>query len=101
MSILFSFPEVRHRIAPKFVRNSFRFHAGLPDDIITYLSMDGIAMAEIPVKLTEDPRETLNKTKSTRSNEQTHGSDFVTLRFIQRIPCSSSSSALSTYAPVT
>ena len=48
--------------------------------------MDGIAMAEIPVKLTEDPRETLNKTKSTRSNERTHGSDFVTLRFIQRIP---------------
>ena len=47
--------------------------------------MNGIAMSEIPVKLTEDPRETLNKTKSTRSNERTHGSDFVTLRFIQRI----------------
>ena len=31
-------------------------------------------------------RETLNKTKSTRSNERTHGSDFVTFRFIQRIP---------------
>ena len=31
-------------------------------------------------------KETLNKTKSTRSNERTHGSDFVTLRFIQRIP---------------
>ena len=31
-------------------------------------------------------RETLNKTKSSRSNERTHVSDFVTLRFIQRIP---------------
>ena len=29
--------------------------------------------------------ETLNKTKSIRSNEQTHASDFVTLRFIQLI----------------
>ena len=77
---------MRHDVAPKFVREPFGFHAGLPDDIITYLSMDGIAMAEIPVKLTEDPRETLNKTKSTRSNERTHGSDFVTLRFIQRVP---------------
>ena len=34
----------------------------------------------------EATRETLNKTKSTRSNERTHGSDFVTLRFIQRVP---------------
>ena len=31
-------------------------------------------------------KETLNKTKSTRSHEYTHRSDFVTLRFIQRIP---------------
>ena len=31
-------------------------------------------------------RETLSKTKSSRSNERTHVSDFVTLRFIQRIP---------------
>ncbi len=30
-------------------------------------------------------RETLNKTKSTRSHEYTHRSDFVTLRFIQRV----------------
>ena len=29
--------------------------------------------------------ETLNKTKSIRSNEQIHASDFVTLRFIQLI----------------
>lgn len=28
----------------------------------------------------------LNKTKSTRSNERTHASDFVTLRFIQHVP---------------
>ena len=34
----------------------------------------------------EATRKTLNKTKSTRSNERTHGSDFVTLRFIQRVP---------------
>ena len=77
---------MRHDVALKFVREPFGFHAGLADDIITYLSMDGIAMGEILVKLTEDPRETLNKTKSTSSNERTHGSDFVTLRFIQRIP---------------
>ena len=31
-------------------------------------------------------KETLNKTKSTRSHEYTHRSDFVTLRFIQRVP---------------
>ena len=31
-------------------------------------------------------RETLNKTKSTCSHEYTHRSDFVTLRFIQRVP---------------
>ena len=30
-------------------------------------------------------KETLNKTKSTRSHEYTHRSDFVTLRFIQRV----------------
>ena len=34
----------------------------------------------------EATRETLNKTKSTRSNERTHASNFVTLRFIQRVP---------------
>ena len=32
------------------------------------------------------PRETLNKTKSTRSNERAHASVFFTLRFIQRVP---------------
>ena len=47
--------------------------------------MDGITMSKILVKLTEDPRETLNKTKSTRSNVGTHAPDFVALRFIQRI----------------
>ena len=42
------------------------------------------------------PRETLNKTKSTRSNERTHGSDFVTLRFIQRVPLTWTSRILQT-----
>ena len=32
------------------------------------------------------PRETLNITKSPCSNEGTHRSDFVTLRYIQRFP---------------
>ena len=32
-------------------------------------------------------RETLIKTKSPRSNGHTHGADFDTLRFNQRIPC--------------
>ena len=47
---------MRHDVALEFVREPFGFHTALPDDIITYLSMDGIAMAEIPVKLTEDSK---------------------------------------------
>ena len=48
--------EVRHDVAAEFVRKSFGFHARLPDDIITYLSMDGITMSKILVKLTEDSK---------------------------------------------
>ena len=47
---------MRHDVAAEFVRESFGFHARLPDDIITYLSMDGITMSKILVKLTEDSK---------------------------------------------
>ena len=48
--------EVRHDVAAEFVREPFGISVRLPDDIITYLSMDCIAMSEIPVKLTEDSK---------------------------------------------
>ncbi len=45
--------------------------------------------------LRKQPRETLIKSNSTRSNEGTHGSEFDTLRFNQRIPCSDPHSMIS------
>ena len=48
---------------------------------------DQILNSKNAVPVTQkSPRETLNKSNSPRSNEGTHGAEFDTLRFIQRIP---------------
>ena len=47
------------------------------------------------IKVRPDSRKTLNKSNSTRSNEGTHGSEFDTLRFIQRIPWKRNAGVLS------